>query len=342
MILTTNRRTAMTLAGLSLALAVFSSTPLPAKAQDAEPITDPRAAIVTVQTVVPGDARTARTLGQTRLGSGVIIDSSGLILTIGYIMMEASGITVTMADGRAEPARAVAYDHQSGFGLVRLLRPPEAVTPIRFGDSNDMDVEAYAVVFSGGMTGPTATPVQIVGRRSFAGYWEYLLEEAIFSSPPAPMFGGAAMLDAAGRLVGVGSLVVPDAAGPNSRTPGNMFVPINDLKPVLGELLESGRREADLAPWLGVITQEVQGHVVVLSASEDGPAAKAGIERGDVIAAVDGAGVDGMEDFLRKVRDLGPAGVTAPVTILRRGEGVIQRDVQTMDRSDWLRLNPTN
>lgn len=336
------RRTITTLIFCALAAALLAFAPGRAIAQTADSVADPRAAIVTVQAVVPGDARTARTLGQTRLGSGVIIDSSGLILTIGYIMMEANGITVTMADGRAEPARAVAYDHQSGFGLVRLLRPPEAVTPIRLGDSNDMDVEAYAMVFSGGVAGPTATPVQIVGRRTFAGYWEYLLEEAIFSSPPAPMFGGAAMLDEAGRLVGVGSLVVPDAAGPNSRTPGNMFVPINDLKPVLGDLLESGRREADLAPWLGVITQEVQGHVVVLSASEDGPAANAGIARGDVIAAVNGVGVDGMEDFLRKVRDLGPAGVTAPVTILRRGEGVIQRDIQTMDRSDWLRLNPSN
>ena len=304
---------------------------------------DIRDAVVRVETVVPGTARTADVLGRERTGSGVVIDSSGLILTIGYIMMEAREATVTFSDGRVLPASIVAYDHQSGFGLLRTLQSPN-VEPVRIGDSDGLADGDVALVLnaSEGGTDIGATPVRIVSRRDFAGYWEYLLPEAIFSSPPVRMFGGAAMINADGELLGVGSLVVADAANPNQPSPGNMFVPINELKPILADLLENGRRIGVQQPWIGVITEEHQGHVFVLRASTDGPAAKSGVLSGDIILAVNGDPVNGMLDFLRKMRAAGPAGKVVPLALVRPGVGLKQVQIPSQDRADWLRLNPGN
>ncbi len=310
-----------------------------AAAQDA----DIREAVVRVETVIPGTARTANVLGPERTGSGVVIDSSGLVLTIGYIMMEAREATVTFSDGRVLPASIVAYDHQSGFGLLRTLQSPE-VEPVRIGDSDELANGDVALVLnaSESSTDIGATPVRIVSRRDFAGYWEYLLPDAIFSSPPVSMFGGAAMINAEGELLGVGSLVVADAANPNQPSPGNMFVPINELKPILADLLEDGRRAGTQQPWIGVIMEEHKGHVFVLRASTDGPAAKSGVLSGDIILAVNGDPVNGMLDFLRKMRAAGPAGKTVPLALVRPGVGLKQVQIQSQDRADWLRLNPGN
>ena len=325
----------LALTGAALILALAAG---PAHPQDAEI----RQAVVKVSTVVPGTARTAGVLGREREGTGVIIDSSGLVLTIGYIMMEAREVTITLSDGRVLPAATVAYDHESGFGLLRTLQPPD-VEPVRIGNSDtvaDGDVALVLSATSGG-AGVGAAPVRIVSRRPFAGYWEYLLDDAIFSSPPVPMFGGAAMVDANGTLLGIGSLVVGDAAGPNRPTPGNMFVPINELKPVLGELLESGRRQSS-RPWIGVITEEHKGHVLVLRPATDGPAQKSGVESGDLILAVNGDPVNGMEDFLRKLGNTGAPDGVVPLALVRPGRGLMQVEVQSQDRNDWLRLNPGN
>lgn len=314
-------------------------------------------AIVTVSTVIPGDARTAQTLGVERDGTGVVIDSSGLILTIGYVMMEAQEVTITLPDGAREPGATVAYDHASGFGLVRLLRPEAGagtIAPLRLGNSDTITKGDYALVLSAleegapssntqdGLERATVTPVRIRSRRDFAGYWEYLLEDAIFSSPPAPFFAGAAMVDEAGELVGIGSLTVPDTISPSIHSPGNMFVPINALKPILGDLLETGRRRDGISPWLGVIAEDRRGFITVLRASDGGPARRAGLRTGDIIAEVAGEAISDLPDFWRKIRAIGAAGVTVPLTTLRPRGGVQTLQVQSIDRHDWLRLNPGN
>lgn len=304
---------------------------------------DIRQAVVRIDTIVPGDARTANVLGRERTGSGIVIDSSGLILTIGYLMMEAREATATFPDGRVLPAKVIAYDHESGFGLLRTLNAPN-VDPIRIGDSDRLTDGDVALVLHAGDAGTDvgATPVRIVSRRSFAGYWEYLLDDAIFSSPPVRMFGGAAMVDEQGQLLAIGSLIVQDAAGPGRPVAGNMFVPVNELKPVLADLLEAGRRQQASHPWIGVITEEYKGHVLVLRASTEGPAARSGVASGDLIMAVGDSPVAGMEDFLRKVRALGPAGQTVPLSVIRPGEGMQRINIQSQDRNDWLRLKPGN
>ncbi len=300
----------------------------------------PLHAVVQVQAVVPGDARTANTLGTEREGAGAIIDSSGLVLTIGYLILEASEVSIGLHDGRTLPAVVVAYDHESGFGLVRTLVPPD-IRPLRLGDSGNVR-ESYDAIVVGFEGAPSAIPAKVVSRRSFAGYWEYLLEDAIFTEPPYSGFGGAALLDPDGRLIGVGSLFVGDARGANIRSPGNMFVPINELKPILGDLLEAGRRSSASKPWLGLISADLQGHLVVRRASPGGPASQAGIRAGDILVSVDGRPIEGMEDFYRKVWSQGPAGSSIRLQVLHPGSGLEEFKVHSMDRHDWLKMHQGN
>lgn len=300
----------------------------------------PLDAVVQVQSTVPADARTAGSLGTARVGAGALIDSSGLVLTIGYIILEASEVSVGLHDGRTVPAVVVAYDHESGFGLVRTLEPPD-IRPLRLGDSAGVGESAEAIV-AGFDGAPDAIPARVVSRRPFAGYWEYLLEDAIFTVPPYAGFGGAALLDPQGRLIGIGSLFVGDARGEDVHSPGNMFVPINDLKPILGDLLETGRRSGAAKPWLGIISNDMQGHLVVQRTAEDGPAARAGVRAGDILVSVGGEPIADMEDFYRKVWAQGPAGAAVSLQVLHRGTGLERVEIQSMDRHNWLRIHRGN
>lgn len=326
-----------------VAALVLLAVPNPARSQAPDP--DIADAVVRVDTLIPGNARTARSLGQNRSGTGVIIDSTGLVLTIGYVMMEAEQVTITLTGGQEIPAGVVAYDHETGFGLVRTITPPD-ITPIRLGDSGAVGEGDVMLALSAGefdMQSVDVRPVRIVSRRPFAGYWEYLLEEAIFTRPPVRMFGGAALVSEDGTLVGIGSLVVNDAAGTDGMpTPGNMFIPVNNLKPVLGDLLESGRRGRPGTPWLGVTMEEHRGHVLVARTSEGGPARRAGLQEGDIITSIDGEPVVGMVGVMRRLREVDAPEGRVQLDVLRLGEGQIAVEVVTMDRHNWLRLRPGN
>jgi len=296
-------------------------------------------AIVKVSTRVPADARTVRSLGSERVGSGVVIDGSGLVLTIGYLMLEAESAEITLAGGRTVAASLVAYDHDTGFGLLRATRPLN-VAPVTLGKSSDLGPrDKVLVVPFGGVK--LAMPALVVGRRPFAGSWEYLLENAIFTSPPHPQFGGAGLFDMDGRLVGIGSLIVGDAAGPGHQVPGNMFVPIDRLAPILGDLLESGRSSAPRRPWLGLSSEEVRGRLFVVRVAKGGPAHAAGIEPGDIVIGVGGAPVTGLADFYRKVWALGEAGIKVPIDILH-GAAIRAVTVKSIDRYRWLKLGRSN
>ncbi len=295
-------------------------------------------AMVMVRSEVPAAARTATSLGTRRVGSGVVIDAEGLVLTIGYLILEAERIELIVDGGDAVAAAVVGYDHATGFGLVRAIRPL-AVTPMRMGNSSDLVAGNPVVAVS--MGSRPVTPGVVVARRPYAGYWEYLLEDAILTTPPHPQFGGAALVGVDGSLLGIGSLFINVAEEGQEPLPGNMFVPIDRLKPILADLIEHGRSAQPQHPWLGVSTAEAGGRVLVRRVTSGGPAEKAGLKAGDVIVGVGGKRVAGQADFLRKVWGQGGAGAAIPLDVLHldTGDLTIQRyDVQSISRYDWLKL----
>ena len=297
-------------------------------------------AMVSIHTEIPDDAFTAATLGTERRGHGVVIADGGLVLTIGYLMMEAERVAVTNADGNLVPAIPIAYDHGTGFGLLRATQPL-GLKPVKLGSSADLAEGAPAIIVSKGGRVPVMA-ARVSSRRESAGYWEYLLEDAIFTVPPNPQYGGAALIDSNGRLVGIGSLAVNDAVQGPKPVRGNMFVPIDVLKPILSELVEKGRTSGPRHPWLGVYTDETRGRVVVIRTAAGGPADTAGIRPGDVIMGVGGKRVKSIADFYRKIWARGSAGVEIPIDLVPTNAESLKIKaikVHSQDRYDWLKLN---
>jgi len=291
--------------------------------------------VVRVRTKAVANARTSRTLGTQREGTGVVIDSEGLVLTIGYLIVEAETVELSTADGRAFPATVIGYDNATGFGLLKALRPLP-VRPVQFGQSASIAERELVLIV--GFDG--VAPAYVVSRRPFVGYWEYLLDEAIYTAPATVNWSGAALLNREGRLLGIGSLVVGDAMGSRTQVPGNMFVPIDLVKPLLGELIATGKPSAHPRPWIGINSQEVQGNVIVTRVSPEGPAEEASIRTGDVIVGISGQGISGQADFYTKLWKLGNAGADIPLEVLRNGR-VETIMVKSIDRDRYYRPKPT-
>jgi S1-C subfamily serine protease len=322
----------MTPSFFSAALSTWRAThaPLPATAGEAESLD----AIVKLSIKAMPDARTADTLGGEREGTGVVIDETGLILTIGYLTLEAGSVLVVAADGRVFPATVVGYDHATGFGLLRAA-PGVARKPLALGDSSAVR-ELAAVLVAAHPAAGGISHACVVARRRFTGWWEYMIEDAIFTAPPRYEHSGAALLDSAGRLAGIASLWVSDAIDLGVAFPGNMFVPIDLLKPLLDDLLTRGRRREAPRPWLGLYSEEVEGHVVVTRVLPDAPAHKAGVRRGDVILGIGGQSIGGQSEFYRRLWAGGEAGSEVMLHVLR--DRVVQRlVVRSADRMDYLR-----
>ncbi len=297
-------------------------------------------AVVKVRAQVPPEARTAGTLGPLREGSGVVIDAGGLVLTIGYVILEASRVELTDSAGRTVPAKVVGYDHATGFGLLRALSPVGGARPLPLGSSESLDKGAEVLILSHTEKGPSGQGAYVVSRREFAGYWEYLLDSAIFTAPHHANFGGAALIDRSGQLLGIGSLQVPEAI-PGQPVPGNMFVPIDLLKAILPDLTSEGFSASRRRPWLGAQMEAVGGHVMVRRVSKGGPAARSGLEAGQLIAGVGGEPVKGLADLYRKVWALGAPGVSVSLNVLK-GVRVEEVSVVSGDRYDYLRLDPSH
>jgi S1-C subfamily serine protease len=316
---------------------LFALSVVPGEAQD-RTVNDLVSAVVRIKTYIDPDARTGDNLGHQREGSGVVLDSNGLVLTIGYLMVEAHGAEVVTLDGRTVPASVVGYDHETGFGLLQATLPLN-VMPMPMGSSADVKEQDRLLIVSHGGAG-RVSPVIVVSKREFAGSWEYLLPGAIFTAPPHQAWSGAALVNADGRLVGIGSLIVTDASGQGVRMPGNMFVPIDLLPPILGDLIANGQSGEAPTPWLGVNTESSGDRLIVTRAVPGGPAEKAGIKRGDIITGIDGQPATGLNDLYRKVRALGSAGIVVPLDIERTGDKR-RIDIKSMNRRDHLKLNST-
>jgi S1-C subfamily serine protease len=327
-------------AGLLGAVLVLLAGSLPSRAQqpDVGTLDTLAAAVVGIKAFINPDGRSVQTLGATREGSGIVIGTDGLVLTIGYLILEAHSAEVTTNNGRTVPANVAGYDHETGFGLLKATSPL-GVRPMALGKSAQVKESDPVLVASAG--GPDMiAPVHVVSKREFAGGWEYLLDEAIFTSPPHPAWSGAALISREGKLVGVGSLVVGNAAGKTGGAPGNMFVPIDRLSPILADLITDGRVPGPGRPWLGLSTEEVGGRLVINRVTPGSPAEKAGLQRGDVVVGVAGKTTRGMADFYRKMWALGEAGAVVPLQVLQNN-AKRQIDVPSASRLDHLKLKST-
>jgi len=291
------------------------------------------AAVVMLRANVPDDAFTASILGTERAGNGVVIRDDGLTLTIGYLITEAESVWLTTNSGATVAGHPLAYDFATGLGLVIPLGKLDAPA-LRRGRASAMGVDDDVFVIGhGGLT--HTLKAHVIAKREFAGYWEYLLDEALFTAPPHPEWSGAALLDDGGGLIGIGSLLVQEAVGENT-VQGNMFVPTDVLDLVLDDLLKTGRAARPVRPWLGMYTTEIASHLVVNGLAKQGPADSAGVRLGDIVVDVAGERVTGLADLYRKVWSLGPPGTRVALTLARDG-AVTRIDVKSGDRADYLK-----
>ena len=294
-------------------------------------------AVVRVRMKAIPDARSNTTLGPSREGTGVVIDERGHIVTIGYIVIEADSIEITTQDDRTFSATLIGYDHASGFGLLRS-GSPLGVKPMPMGQAADVATrEPVMILPAGGRE--AASLAYVVSKRKFAASWEYLLETAIFTAPATSQWAGAALVSREGKLVGIGSLYVRETLEGGSQVPGNMFVPIDLLKPILADLIEKGRRSGPARPWLGLATEELHGHLLVTRVSPEGPADKAGVRNGDIVVGVAADPVKTQEELYRRVWGLGAAGIEVPLRILQ-GADMREFRLRSIDRFQYFKEKP--
>ena len=285
--------------------------------------------VVSLQAEIPEDAFTAPVLGVKRAGSAIAIDDDGLVLTIGYLITEAETIWLTTPGGRLVPAHPLAIDQESGLGLVQAL-DRLGLPAVPLGRSQGARVGDPVVIASGGRR--QFVEARIVAKHEFAGYWEYFLDEAIFTAPAHPFWGGAGLFATNGRLIGIGSLHVESAGEQDAPSDVNMVVPIDLLPPLTERVAGGGRIENPARPWIGVYSAESDGRVVIAGVADHSPAAAAGLRRGDIVAAVGEAAVGSLAELYRGMWARGPAGVEIPIEVVRDGRSVWLR-VRSVERS---------
>jgi len=289
--------------------------------------------VVSVRTEIPADAFTAAVLGTERAGHGVVISDTGLVLTIGYLITEAETVWLITNVGNAVAAHVVGYDQTTGLGLVQALGRL-GVPAMPLGSSRDTPIGGDVIIAGQGGR-QQALSASVISKREFAGYWEYVLDEAILTAPPHPNWGGAACIGQDGKLEGIGSLLIQEGDGERT-VDGNMIVPIDLLPPILDDLLRFGRTQAPARPWLGMYTADGPEAVVVVGLASGGPADRAGVLVGDVVLEVAGSPVGGLADTFRKVWALGAAGVEVPLTVMR-DDAQLNLRLRSADRNDFLK-----
>jgi S1-C subfamily serine protease len=291
-------------------------------------------AVVGLRSRIPADAFTAEVLGTERSGNGVVIDPKGVVLTIGYLITEADEIWLTTNSGQVVAGHPLGFDQETGFGLVQALGRLE-LPALDLGQSGEAAV-GTRVVSAGAGGPPHSLGAFIAGKQEFAGYWEYVLDEAIFTVPAHPYWGGTGLIGPKGNLLGIGSLQLQQAREDGTAVPLNMYVPIDLLKPILDDMLTMGRPNRPPRPWLGLYAAEVDNRVVIAGLSGRGPAARADLRQGDVVLSVGGMKVTGLAGLFRKIWSMGQAGVEVPMTVSRDGKPLELR-VPSGDRNRFLK-----
>ena len=290
--------------------------------------------VTAIRTEVPSQAHTASYLGSEREGSAVVIDNNGTVLTIGYLLLESNRIWIRNQNSEWVAADFVGYDFESGFGLARA-REPLNLTPMELGDSSSLsEGEEVCVVAYGDEEPPVRT--NVVGRQEFAGYWEYLIENAIFTSPAHPKWSGAPLVGTDGRIKGIGSLLLDEIAEQTTQSQGNMFVPTELLLPILDDLLSKGRAPRPPRPWLGIFAADTQKGPALIHVSPEGPADHSGLQPEDVILRVDKNPIEDVADLYRRIWGVGEAGSLIPLTIMRDTVGV-ELKIKSSSRYDFFR-----
>ena len=291
--------------------------------------------VVSLRAEIPEDAFTAEVLGTERAGHGVVISDNGLILTIGYLITEAENIWLAANNGQVAQAHVVGYDQATGFGLVQALSRLD-VSPMSFGSIRDVR-PGSRVILAGHGGQAQAIESEVIAKREFAGYWEYLIEEALFTSPAHPNWGGAACVGIDGRLLGIGSLLIQHSGGEDAAADGNMVVPVDLLPPILDDLLRFGQVQRPPRPWLGMFTADgSDDDVFVVGLAKGGPADEAGIEVADVVTKVGDEDIESLADMWRKIWAQGAAGVEIPLTLMREGQRLEKR-LKSADRRSFLK-----
>jgi S1-C subfamily serine protease len=300
-------------------------------------------AVVGIRALVPADAFTAEILGTERVGHGALIRSDGLIVTIGYLITEAETIWLSLSGGRTVPGHVLGYDQETGFGLVQALAHLDEPT-LPLGRSSEAEVGMRVVVAGAGGRGRSVA-ARIIAKQEYAGYWEYLLEDAIYTAPAHPFWGGTALIGPAGDLLGIGSLQIqavsadPDRPLPHRQRQSddaNMIVPIDLLKPILDDLATIGRPNRPARPWLGLYATEIGSSVALLGVAGSGPAHDTGLREGDIVLAVAGTPVSSLAGLFRRIWALGEAGVAVPLTVNREGR-TFEVSVRSTDRRKLLK-----
>ena len=294
------------------------------------------AAVVGIETMAVEDARSSENLGRERQGSGVLINADGLVLTIGYLILEADHVDLVLADSKRVPARVVAYDLATGFGLVQALAPL-GLLPAPLGVSAAVASDEPLMVASGGGDAELSL-ARMVSRRPYSGFWEYHIDSALFTAPAHEHHSGAGLFNADGELLGIGSLVVRDAGGRSAPALlGNMFVPVDLLKPILAELTSRGASQGSTRAWLGINCVEDEGRVRVLRLTADGPAGDAGLRPADTIVAVDGVAVADLASFYKTLWQGEGADRDVMIDVLRgAGQQPLRLQVHAIDRMRTL------
>ena len=291
-------------------------------------------ATVTVRATVPADGFTAQTLGTERAGNGVIIREDGVVLTIGYLITEAETIWLNTIDGRAIPGHALAYDQETGFGLVQALG--RLKLPVMTLGHSAAARPGDRVIVAGGGGRQHAIAARIAAKQEFSGYWEYLIEDAIFTAPAHPNWGGTALIGGAGNLLGIGSLHLQQARENGAAEHLNMHVPIDLLKPIYDDLLTLGRPNHPPRPWLGLYATEIDNKVVVAGLANSGPARRANLKTGDIILAVGSTEIGDLAALYRSIWRQGRAGVDVPLLVYRDGK-TLDLSVHSADRARFLK-----
>ncbi len=294
-----------------------------------------KASMVSLRSQIPADALSAQSLGTDRSGNGVMIESSGLILTIGYLITEAESVWITDDQGQVSQGMVTAYDQRTGFGLVQSLTPADRPA-VPLGDSDAIQPGDHIIICGSG-SGDQVINALVTAKREFAGYWEYLLDEAIFTAPAHPNWGGAALLNAKGELCGIGSLLVQQVTQSGETLAGNMNVPIDILKPILDDLKTYGMQQQPARPWMGMLVQESSGVLTVVGVHNNGPAQEAGILTDDRLVSLAGVPLEGLANFFRQVWATGPAGCSLEFTI-QRNEQAVDIELKTIDRNARLKV----